>query len=137
MVFNPRTSKNRYLLQNRTKKSLGFTLIEVMVAVVIVASALAALGGALGQQAAGASYQKQKMLSHWVAMNKAVELKTLGSFPRLGKDTDRAEMAGQEWQVELETLKTPKDDVRQVEIKVRLKADQDPLATVVTYVQKK
>lgn len=47
----------------------GFTLIEVLIALVIVAISLTAASYAISRNAQNASYIEQKMGAHWVAMN--------------------------------------------------------------------
>ena len=61
----------------------GFTLVEVMVALAIVAVALPALMGALYQQIDGTAYLQDKSLAHMVAANKLSELRILAEATRV------------------------------------------------------
>lgn len=49
--------------------SQGFTLIEVLIALVIMAISLTAVSYAISRNAQNAAYIDQKMAAHWVAMN--------------------------------------------------------------------
>ncbi|MDQ1363726.1 MAG: ral secretion pathway protein, partial [Pseudomonadota bacterium] len=54
---------------NKTNFQRGFTLVEILVALTIIAIAMAALIKASGDYTASTSYLKQKTLAHYVAMN--------------------------------------------------------------------
>jgi len=78
-------------------KNKGFTLIEVMVALAIIAIALAALIKASGNYTRSAGYLKSKTLAHYVAMNEVSRLQIERAWPDLGTKKDDSEMAGVEW----------------------------------------
>ena len=65
-------------------KQSGFTLIEVMVALTIIAISLGALLSTSGTQANSVAYLKQKTLAHWVAVNELTELRMAKEFPAPG-----------------------------------------------------
>ncbi|MCW8956589.1 MAG: type II secretion system minor pseudopilin GspI [Gammaproteobacteria bacterium] len=75
----------------------GFTLVEILVALAIIAIALAALIKASGNHTASVAYLKQKSIAHWVAMNEITELQITKSWPGKGEKKGSAEMAGHEW----------------------------------------
>ena len=58
-------------------RARGFTLIEVMVALAVVAIALPALLISLYQQVDSTAYLRDKSIAHMVAANKLVELRVL------------------------------------------------------------
>lgn len=51
------------------KKSLGFTLLEIMIALVILAIALTAVSKAVSANARNATYIDNKTFAHWAGMN--------------------------------------------------------------------
>ncbi len=75
----------------------GFTLIEVMVALAIIAIALASLIKASGNHTYSASYLKSKTLAHYVAMNEVTLLKLAQTWPDLGTEHKSTELAGIDW----------------------------------------
>jgi len=79
------------------KNSKGFTLIEVMVALTVIAIALASLIKAAGNHTNSAGYLKTKTLAHYVAMNEVTQLQIDKSWPDLGTTNKSSEMAGVEW----------------------------------------
>lgn len=99
----------------------GFTLVEVMVALAIVALALPALLFALHQQVDGTGYLRDKSLAQLVANNKLVELRLLsaarGELLR-GSDSGSEEFAGRPWYWRLESTPTQVQGFYRVEITV-------------------
>lgn len=96
----------------------GFTLIEVLIALTIIAISLGALMSASGNQAYQTGYLKQKTLAHWVAMNEMTQLQLEDEWPALGESKSSSEMAGAEW-FWLRTVKETQDDnARGVELEV-------------------
>ncbi len=85
---------SRKLTSHRNR---GFTLIEILVALAIIAIALGALIKASGSHTASAAYLKQKSIAHWVAMNEIAELQIKQSWPDRGEKKGSTEMAGHEW----------------------------------------
>ena len=84
-------------MKNKLKHHRGFTLIEVLVALTVIAIALGALIKASGNHANNAGYIKQKTLGHYVAMNEIALIQTQGKWPDLGithKSTEMAEHHG-------------------------------------------
>ena len=79
------------------KKNSGFTLIEVMVALTIIAISLGALLSTSGTQANSAAYLKQKTLAHWVALNELAQLNVENTFPNTGESKGSTSMANHDW----------------------------------------
>jgi len=75
----------------------GFTLIEVLIALAVIAISLGAILNTSGSQARQATYLKQKSIAHWVAMNEMTRLQVGNSFPSVGDEKGSTEMANYEW----------------------------------------
>jgi len=100
------------------KQSGGFTLIEVLVALAIIAISLGAILSTSGTQANQATYLKQKTIAHWVAMNEMTKLQVEKQWPSLGKTDGSTEMANNEWFWVRTIIKTEDDNTRQVEFQI-------------------
>ena len=87
--------------------SNGFTLIEILVALAIIAIALGALIKASGDHTQSSAYLKQKTLAHYVAMNELTLLQTGKKWPDLGTEKKQTKMASHEWFWTRETLELP------------------------------
>lgn len=90
--LNKVTSKRRIKTFNQ-----GFTLIEVLVALVIIAIALSAIMSASGNQALQTGYLKHKTLAHWVAMNEMTQLMIDDEWPSVGDKNGSSNMVNREW----------------------------------------
>ena len=112
------------------KQSAGFTLIEVMVALTIIAISLGALLSTSGTQARSTSYLKQKTLAHLVAVNELTQIRIAKEFPDLGDKEGSTEMANNEWFWTRTTKATEDKDARQ--IKFSLYADKDRTKNLTT-----
>jgi len=82
------------------RASLGFTLVEVMVALAVVAVALPALLLTLSQQLDGLRYLEDRTHAQWVAANRLAELRLVvgakGSL-QTGRVSGTEELAGRSW----------------------------------------
>jgi general secretion pathway protein I len=75
----------------------GFTLIEILVSLAVIAISLGAIISTSGSHAQQATYLKQKTIAHWVAMNEITKLQVENIFPSIGDKKGSTEMANQEW----------------------------------------
>lgn len=127
------------VLQRTAGKALcGFTLVEVLVALAVVAMALPALLFSLNQQVDGTAYLRDKSLAGMVAANRLEEIRLISRAQQelvKGQDTGVVELGDQEWTWWVDSQPTEVDQFYRVEIAVaRDEADRDsPLATLVAY----
>lgn len=96
----------------------GFTLLEVLVALAIVAVALAALVRTGAQATDNTGYLERKTFAHWVAMNQLTELQATGQGLARGRSEGTEEMAGIEWHWQRSVKPTPDPRLMQVDIVV-------------------
>jgi general secretion pathway protein I len=103
----------------------GFTLIEVLAALVIVSLGMMAVIQAVSQTASNSSYLRDKTIAHWVAMNRLTEVRLEQGAPKVDKTSDEVEMAGREWRWTMEVTQTPVETMRRIDISVRPADGQD------------
>jgi len=119
-------------------RSRGFTLIEVMVALAVVAVALPALLMSLYQQVDSTGYLRDKSLANMVAANKLSEIRILSRATQSllrGKDSGVSPMADRDWYWWLDSQPTEVENFYRVEITVALEEEQreQPLHTLVAF----
>jgi general secretion pathway protein I len=100
-------------------KQRGFTLLEVLIALAIVALAVGALLGTITSSASNVSYLKEKTLAEWVALNRLTEIRIAKLMPDLGKRTGSAEMGGMQWQWEEEVAELPIPGMFRIDVRAR------------------
>ena len=111
----------------------GFTLVEVLVALVILGVALAAASRAATVAVDSAQEARLRTLAGWVAQNRAAELVASGAFPGAGSESGRSAMAGMAFEWQQLTSETPNAAFRKVEVKVLRPGGAQALATVNAY----
>ncbi|HHO58993.1 MAG TPA: type II secretion system protein GspI [Thiotrichales bacterium] len=116
----------------------GFTLIEVMVALAIIAISLGALLNTSGTQASSATYLKQKSIAHWVALNELTDIQIKKTFPAVGDKKGNTDMAGHTWYWVRTTKKLEFKDAREVTFTVYADRDyQQNLTRLTGYAKRK
>ena len=105
--------------------SRGFTLLEVLIALTIIALSLGALISTTGSQASSAGYLKQKTIAHWIAMNEFTRLQIENAFPGKGDADGSTVMAGTEWYWTRTIKETEDEDSRQVEFMIYQDEDRE------------
>ena len=97
----------------------GFTLIEVIVALVVIALGMLGVIQAVSQTAGNSGYLRDKTIAHWVAMNHLTELRLQKTAPGIDKTSDEVEMAGRRWKWTTDVTQTPVETIRRIDISVR------------------
>lgn len=75
----------------------GFTLIEVIVALAIVALGMSTLLMTLGSAADTAGYLRDKTLAQWIAFNQLTLTRVSGQLPATGSTEGDLDFAGRHW----------------------------------------
>jgi general secretion pathway protein I len=99
-------------------RACGFTLVEILVALAIVAIALTAGMRALGQATDGAGALKARTLALWIAQDRLAAAQIATPWPALGNYDGEATQAGSAflWRASVST--TPNPAFRRIEIVV-------------------
>jgi len=98
--------------------SRGFTLVEVLVALGIVAVALLAGAQATSALVRNAERQHTVLLAQVCAQNTLVRLRLSAQMPAVGDTTLPCEQAGVALQVHVSTRPTPNPSFRRVDVQV-------------------
>lgn len=75
----------------------GFTLVEVLVALFVIALGVGALLTTLMSSANAAQYLRDKSMAQWIAMNRVSETRLASSRPTTGDTTGTVEFANAVW----------------------------------------
>jgi general secretion pathway protein I len=97
-------------------KTRGFTLIEILVALAIVAVALAAGMRALAQAADAAGTLKARTLALWVAENNLARAQLTTPWPDIGESSGDETQAGERFVWRARIAPTPNPAFRRIDI---------------------
>ena len=98
----------------------GFTLIEVLVALAIVAIGMGAVLEALTSSANTAVYLQDKTFAEWVALNRIETVRLSGAIPAPGTSNDNIDYAGRSWEWQQKVTSLPRvPGMVQIDVDVR------------------
>jgi len=127
-------ASRQHPLRARWNLSRGFTLLETMIALMIVAIALPALVTLVMTQLDGSAAIRDKTYAYWVAENQLTRIRLLQQQKMSGaisgytlptQESGDVEMVGLEWHWEMRTFDMealPVKGFKRIEIAVRLKS---------------
>ena len=96
------------------KRSMGFTLLEVLVALAIFAMVAASVLTASARSLQTAARLEDKTLAMWIADNRLTELQLAETSASEGRDQGELEFAGRRWQWQSEIQATSEQSMRRV-----------------------
>ncbi|MDF1583086.1 MAG: type II secretion system minor pseudopilin GspI [Methyloprofundus sp.] len=118
-------------------KSHGFTLIEVMIALAVVAIGLLATLNAANQEIRGASLTQDKMTAYWLMQNKMAEIRLESSWPSIKLNNGTDKIFAQTWYWQTDAQKTDNPKIRKVKISlspVIADISEDPVLQQTIYI---
>lgn len=111
----------------------AFTLIEVLVALSILAIALAATMRVTAMSTTSAEEVQLRTYATWVAQNHLAELSAQRAFPDPGSQSGETQMAGITFQWQQQSSETPNREFRKVDVRVLLPNDARVRASLTAY----
>ncbi len=110
----------------------GFTLIEVLAALVIVALGMLGAITAVNQATRNGTYLREKTLAHWIGMNVITERRLAQAPPEVTESNGDVEFAGERWRWNMKVTQTAVETLRRMDVSVRLASapEATSLATV-------
>jgi len=115
-------------------RQAGFSLMEVLVALAVLAIAMAALVKSAGSFTSNQAYLENKTIAHWVALNQLAVLQVTDNQP-LGLQEGVQEMAGRMWNWSALLTSTPDPDVMKAEVTVKQENSETVFALLTGYVE--
>ena len=104
----------------RIRTARGFTLIETVVALLIVALGMTAVYMQIGQFATTSILMQDKTLASWIGSNIVTELSLARDWPEIGDSEEEVEYASRRWLVTIEISETEIENLRRADVSVAL-----------------
>jgi len=120
-------------MMRRHLSQSGFTLLEVLVALVIVGTALGASLRAVGSLTSNSAGLRASMMATWSAENRLVQIRLEKEFPGTGKRSFECPQGDLKLVCQEEVLPSPNPRLRRVEVSVYDMAD--PTRRIIKLVQ--
>ena len=113
----------------------AFTLVEILVALAVLAIALIAVAQALGAAADTTAALRDRTLARWVAEDRLAELELRHQWPSLDVTEGDADMGGRAFHWRQETQATPVARMRRIEVSVFFPKGELALAHLTGFVE--
>ena len=93
-------------------KDTGFTLLETLIALLIVSIGMMAVYTQLNRYIQSTTFIEEKNLASWVASNQATLMSVNSVWPALGiSEIEVENFANRDWILEIEVLDTPIENI--------------------------
>jgi general secretion pathway protein I len=113
----------------RSRRHRGFTLVEVLIAMVVAALGIGALLTTISSSADTLARLRDMSFAQWIALNQIAALRLSGSRPTVGVTQGSVDYAGGKWNWQQEVSDPGVDGILRVEVRV---ARQEPGKTMPT-----
>ncbi len=115
----------------RSHRSAGFTLLEVMIALVIVGLTLLAMAGKMGSMLNAANTMRDYTYASWIAHNKITELRLANVVPDVSSSSGEVRYAGVDWAWRAVVSETGVENLYRVDVSISFPG-ADPIMRPVT-----
>lgn len=108
----------------------GFTLIEVMVALTIVAFSLTAVAASMSQMIDAATTMRDRTYASWIAQNKITEIRLANTIPEVGTSSGEIEFGNTDWEWRVVISESGIEDFMRIDVSISLAGEDYVIRTV-------
>ena len=116
------------------RMSRGFTILEVMVALLIISTSLVYVAGSIGQAVDTANTMRERTYASWIAQNRITELRLAGVIPEAGESGGEVEFANMTWSWTAEIEETGIENLFKVDVTVTYAGSDERLHKVTGFI---
>src|SRR5262245_18620177 len=114
----------------RSPESRGFTLVEVVVALAIVAIGMLAVFKTIGDTVTNVSELRDRSFATWIADNRITEIRISGEMTSVEETAGELEYAGRRWHWVTKVSQTQVEGLRRIDVSVRRDTDAEDATLV-------
>jgi len=122
------------MIENRSDRNAGFTLIEVMVALAIAGLSLAAVAASVSQMVDAGSAMQERTYASWIAQNTITELRLSNELPEVSSTSGEVFYASIEWEWRATVSETGVENLFRVDVEVSYAGSDDIIRTVTGFI---
>ncbi len=108
--------------------SAGFTLLEILAALLIVAVGLGAVSKVIGSTAVVLQISEERLVGSWVASNHLAELRLSRGWPAASETDQQTSMGGRTWHLRQKISSTTDPDLLRIDVDVFSDEDHERTA---------
>jgi general secretion pathway protein I len=121
------------------RRMQGFTLLEILVALTVLAVAMGAIIKAAGDYTGSVSHLRDRTMADWVARDVLNDFQLRKEWPSVGERKGSMEMGKYEWAWRAVFTQTDEAELRRMDVEIRPEgssADTDPVTTLSGFLEK-
>ena len=115
----------------RIRRHRGFTLLEVLVALLVLALALLALSRTAARQVDAFGAMRERTVAGWLAADVLAQTRLAAPFPATGTSDGRRRFGGRDWRYDVVVQGPPVASIRRIDVHIYASDDsKSPIATL-------
>ncbi|MCP4333671.1 MAG: type II secretion system minor pseudopilin GspI [Gammaproteobacteria bacterium] len=114
--------------------SRGFTLLEVMIALLVITLGMGAVISTTSESGWKSAQLRQSTIANWVAYNEIAVYRARRTWDSKTRRSGEAEMANTDWTWEMEISKTDDPSLRRIDVEVSVKGEDAVKARVTGFI---
>ena len=120
--------------KHNRKRQRGLTLLEVLIAVMILGLVLTGVGMSTAQNMRSAESTRVRTYANWIAQNRIAEFRLANEIPEVGNSSGEVTYAGFDWAWTANVSETGVENLLRIDVDVSFPEDDNALWTVTGFV---
>ncbi|MCW8931065.1 MAG: type II secretion system minor pseudopilin GspI [Gammaproteobacteria bacterium] len=141
-LFNYSSDKSRNIYvssihMNAAPVQKGFTLIEIIIALMVISVALGAVIATTSNSIKHGAHIKDKTIALWVAQNAIADISIRKDWLSTGMKTQDVTMSGRQWFIKNNVTQTPDKNMRKMDVSIYTdQSAENKVLSLIAYIVK-